>query len=150
MQIKDKRTQIMADSENKKAGPPRIALGDYKAARNSLARILRMYFRKELDTEHFRNLCYGLNVLLSFDKFEKESQLEIKSGRFVLDISAQKVLELDRDGREKRILELLQKTGYEKEPVEMETPIPQADIPPVPTILELPEQPQSQPRRLRL
>jgi hypothetical protein len=140
----------MADSEKKKAGPPRIALGDYKSARHSLARILRMYFRKELDTEHFRNLCYGLNILLSYDKFEKESELENKRG------GQSDITFMTPDERERRILELMQKAGY----VKAEKPIPQADAPPdpdpVPVILESPElleQPQPeqpQPRMLKL
>jgi hypothetical protein len=85
----------MADKENTKSGPPRIALGDYKSARHSLSRFIRQYFRRELDTEHFRTLCYGLNILLSFDKHERDCEidkrltaLEQKTGNFNITISA--------------------------------------------------------------
>jgi hypothetical protein len=161
MQFKDKRIYVIADSEKKKAGPPRIALGDYKSARHSLARILRMYFRKELDTEHFRNLCYALNILLSYDKFDKENELERrltelenKRGQFSIRITPEEMSGLDPNNRDKRILELLEKAGY----TQAETPQAEAIPDPVPAIPELPEQPQPeqiqperpQPRRLKL
>jgi hypothetical protein len=137
----------MADNENKKAGPPRIALNDYKSARHSLARILRMYFRKEIDTEHFRNLCYGLNILLSFDKFEKETELERrlgelenKNGQIVLKITPEEAVGLDGYPYPNRE----EKAGYIK-PEEAEAVLVPDD--PAPLILEA--QP-TQPRRLKL
>jgi hypothetical protein len=141
----------MTDNEKKKSGPPRIALGDYRAARHSLARIIRLRFRKEIDSDLFRDLVYGLNALLGFDKFEKESalekrlsDLENKRGQITLAITPQEAIGLDPDEREQRIIELLQKAEYMK--------MPQADVPPAPdpapVIQELPEQPQ--PRRLKL
>jgi hypothetical protein len=117
-----------------------------------------MYFRQEIDTEHFRNLCYGLNILLSYDRLGKETELEKrlaeleqKKGSVVFNVTPQEMDGLDYvDWRTARIQELLQKAGY----TEKETP--QADISPapesVPVIQELPEpQPeQPQPRRLKL
>jgi hypothetical protein len=168
MQFKDKGIYVMADNENKKAGPPRIALGDYKSARHSLARIIRMYFRKELDTEHFRNLCYSLNILLSYDKFEKEtelerrmSELENRRGQLTLSITPQEMIGLDPDERDERIMELLQKgeymekMGYMKIPDKMSvagTEPATSDVTPIPDPLcqISDEVKQPQPRRLKL
>jgi hypothetical protein len=154
----ERKEKAMADNGHKKMGPPRISLGDSAAARRSLARIIRLRFRKEIDNELFRDLCYGLNILLAYDKFEKESQLETKNGRLVLNVTQAEmdglddVTRLSPCERDERITELLQKMGCEEKAAEPEPP--QADIPPVPelvpTISDAPEQPQSQPRRLKL
>jgi hypothetical protein len=155
----ERKEQTMADNENKKMGPPRIALNDAAAARRSLSRVLRMRFRGELDSATFRDMVYGLNCLLGFDKLQKETEmerrlagLENKRGQIMLNITPAEAIGLDPDEREKRIIELLEKMGYEEKAAEPEPP--QADIPPVPepvpTIPDAPEPPQSQPRRLKL
>jgi hypothetical protein len=144
----------MADNEKKKSGPPRIALGDYKAARHSLARIIRLRFRKEIDSDLFRDLVYGLNALLGFDKFEKESalekrlsDLENKRGGIVFNATLGEITGLDKDERDAEIRRLLEKCGY-MEPLQTVAPPVPGYADPVPAIQELPEQPQ--PRRLRL
>jgi hypothetical protein len=58
----------MANNDKEKKGAPRISLDSSKAARRSLARIIRMRFRNEIERETYRDLVYGLNILLSFDK----------------------------------------------------------------------------------
>jgi hypothetical protein len=148
----------MADNEKKKSGPPRIALGDYKAARHSLARIIRLRFRKEIDSDLFRDLVYGLNALLGFDKFEKESalekrlsDLENRRGQITLAITPEEAIGLDPDEREARIIELLEKGGYMEKMGYTEIPATSDVTPePVPVIPELPEPQQPQPRRLKL
>jgi hypothetical protein len=132
----------------------RLALNDAKAARHTLARVIRMRFRGELDSEVYRDLVYGLNALLGFEKLQKETELERrlaglenKNGPFVFNVTPQ---EMDGLDRKERIQELLQKAGYAEIPGG--TPESEARAVVVPFIQEPPEpQPeQPQPRRLKL
>lgn len=66
----------MASASGKKSGPPRIALDSTQAARRSLARLARMRFRGELDSETFRDLIYGLSALLAFDRHLADLRIE--------------------------------------------------------------------------
>jgi hypothetical protein len=155
----------------------RLALNDYKAARRSLARVLRMRFRGEIDSATFRDMVYGLHCLLGFDKLQKEtelekrmSELENKRGRLTLSITPEEAIGLDPDEREQRIMELLQKGKYaEKLATFVAGPVPDpatSDVTPPDPVMQnsaepdpdslcensdkaiQPEQPQ--PRRLKL
>jgi len=66
----------MTDSETRKPGPPRLALGDASAVRRSLARIIRERFRGSIDSERFRDLVYGLNTLLGYDRHLADLRIE--------------------------------------------------------------------------
>jgi hypothetical protein len=66
----------MADSTDTAQDKRRLALNDYKTARHSLTRLLRMRFRGEIDTETYRDMIKGFQALLSYDKLEKEIDLE--------------------------------------------------------------------------
>jgi hypothetical protein len=151
----------MADSAKEK----RLALNDAKAARHSLSRIIRMRLRGELESDVYRDLVYGLNALLGFEKLQKETELErrlagleSKKGQIVLNISPGEAagLDLTPEERDLQILELLQKGGYieapappgdtlETEAVPLAVEAPHDTVPAIP---ELQEQPQ--PRRLKL
>jgi hypothetical protein len=106
----------MADSAKEK----RLALNDYKAARHSLARILRMRFRGEIDSATFRDMVSGLHCLLGFDKLQKETELEKrlgelenKRGQFVINITPEEAIGLDDpDWQEARIRELEEKERH--------------------------------------
>jgi hypothetical protein len=154
----------MADDVKEK----RLALNDYKAARHSLARVLRMRFRGELDSATFRDMVYGLHCLLGFDKLQKEtelekrlSDLENKRGQLTLSITPAEAVGLDPDERDERIMELLQKgeymekMGYMKIPDKMSvagTEPVTSDVTPIPDPLcqNSDEVKQPQPRRLKL
>jgi type IV secretory pathway VirB10-like protein len=139
----------------------RLALNDAKAARHSLARIIRMRLRGELESDVYRDLVYGLNALLGFEKLQKETELEKRLTELEGRRGEQSnIILITSDERERRIFELMQKAGY----VKAEKPLPQADVPPapdpgptIPESPELPEQPQPeqiqpeqpQPRRLK-
>jgi hypothetical protein len=119
----------MADSVKEK----RLALNDYKAARHSLARIIRMRFRGELESDVYRDMVYGLHCMLGFDKLQKETELEkrlnaIEQQRsgvldtFDIDRKLRAALGIDenepmdtaqyRSAREIRINQFLEKRGY--------------------------------------
>ena len=145
----------MADGTKEK----RLALNDAKAARHTLARVIRMRFRGELESDVYRDLVYGLHTMLGFDKLEKESALEKrlaglenKRGSFVLNVTSQEMDGLDYtpEERDMRILELLQKAGYTEPPqadiVPAPVPVPAVSLP----VTEPPQQEQPQPRRLKL
>jgi hypothetical protein len=133
----------MADSVKEK----RLALNDYKAARHSLARIIRMRFRGELESDVYRDMVYGLHCMLGFDKLQKETaleqrlgELENKNGQIVLKITPEEAVGLDGYPYPNRE----EKAGYIK-PEEAEAVLVPDD--PAPLILET--QP-TQPRRLKL
>lgn len=66
----------MKIADKRKPGPPRIALDSTAAARRSLARLARMRFRGELDSETYRDLIYGLSALLAFDRHLADLRME--------------------------------------------------------------------------
>jgi hypothetical protein len=66
----------MAIDECKKPGPPRLALDGAAATRKTLARLLRLRFRGEIDTVLFRDMFYGLNVALGYDKLLADLRIE--------------------------------------------------------------------------
>lgn len=54
----------------------RLNLTTLEATRKSYSRVLRAYARRELETDYFRALIYGLSGLLQFWKTEKELEIE--------------------------------------------------------------------------
>lgn len=54
----------------------RLNLSTLEATRKSYSRVLRAYARRELDTEYFRALIYGLTGLLNYWKTEKDLEIE--------------------------------------------------------------------------
>jgi hypothetical protein len=74
-----------------------------------------MRFRKELESDVYRDMVYGLHCMLGFDKLQKETELEKRlaelenKGGLMLNISTA----FDAEGRPARIAELLAKAGYE-------------------------------------
>lgn len=67
----------MSDSVTKtKAGGLRLNLNSLEAARKSYGRILRMAARGLIDSQRFRDLCYGFNGLLQYMRIEKELEIE--------------------------------------------------------------------------
>jgi hypothetical protein len=54
----------------------RLNTKDHNTTRISLGRLLRSYQNDEIEPEQFRNLIYGLNVMLSY--FRHASDLEIE------------------------------------------------------------------------
>jgi hypothetical protein len=117
----------MDDKENKKSGPQRLSLSNARAARHTLTRLIRLRFNGKIDSQNFRDLTYALNVLLGFDKLEKQTELaklENKQGGIVFSPTLGELTGLDRAARDTEIRRLLVKCGY------METP--QADVSPEP------------------
>jgi len=51
-------------------------LNTLKEARGELSRLIRAYYRDEIETPKFKTLVYAFSVLLNFQKTEKEQQLE--------------------------------------------------------------------------
>jgi RNase P protein component len=51
-------------------------LNTLKEAQNELSRLIRAYYRDEIETPKFKTLVYAFSVLLNFQKTEKEQQLE--------------------------------------------------------------------------
>ena len=56
----------------------RLALKNNAAARESLCKIMRQYYNKEIDHTTFRNMVYGYSVLLGHDKHITETDLNKK------------------------------------------------------------------------
>ena len=54
----------------------RLTLNNTKAARASLARIIRLTANDKLEPEKFRRLCYGLSQLLAHDKHLDDLRIE--------------------------------------------------------------------------
>lgn len=46
----------------------------HQEARHVLTRFIRSYNNCELEDQEFRSVCFGLNILLSFFKTEKEEE----------------------------------------------------------------------------
>jgi ethanolamine utilization cobalamin adenosyltransferase len=57
-------------------GAPRLGLEGAAATRKTLARLLRLRFRGEIDTVLFRDMFYGLNVALGYDKLLADLRIE--------------------------------------------------------------------------
>jgi len=51
-------------------------LNTLKEARGELSRLIRAYYRDEIETPKFKTLVYAFSVLLNFQKTETEQQLE--------------------------------------------------------------------------
>ncbi len=51
-------------------------LNTLKEAQRELSRLIRAYYRDEIETPKFKTLVYAFSVLLNFQKTEKEQQLE--------------------------------------------------------------------------
>ena len=45
-------------------------------SRQELARLIKAYYRQELDSTTFRNLVYSFSVLLNYHKTETEQEIE--------------------------------------------------------------------------
>jgi hypothetical protein len=60
----------------KKPGPPRLSLDGAKQTRGTLARLLRMRFRGEIDSILFRDMVYGLGCALGYDKLLADLRIE--------------------------------------------------------------------------
>jgi len=66
----------MADKEKDTSlYPQRLALKDAKAARGTLCRLIRLRFTDKINATVYRDLLYGLNILLSFDKTLTENEI---------------------------------------------------------------------------
>lgn len=51
-------------------------LNTLKEARGELSRLIRAYYRDEIETPKFKSLVYAFSVLLNFQKTETEQELE--------------------------------------------------------------------------
>jgi RNase P protein component len=51
-------------------------LNTLKETQNELSRLIKAYYRDEIETPKFKTLVYAFSVLLNFQKTEKEQQLE--------------------------------------------------------------------------
>jgi RNase P protein component len=51
-------------------------LNNLKETQNELSRLIKAYYRDEIETPKFKTLVYAFSVLLNFQKTEKEQQLE--------------------------------------------------------------------------
>jgi hypothetical protein len=152
----------MADS----AKVQRLALNDAKAARHTLARLVRMRFRSELDSATFRDLVYSLHCMLGFDKLQKETELERrlaglenKCGQIVLNVTPEENVGItdyspeERDAEIRKLLEksgYLEKNGYTKAPEAGTEPAISVAAPAPDPVPPAPEAREPQPRRLRL
>jgi len=67
---------VATGNEEKKAPLPRLSLDNPKAARKTLARLARMRFRHEIDSETFRDLIYCLSTLRSYDALLADLRIE--------------------------------------------------------------------------
>ena len=76
--VKTMSENDLADTPLHQAPAPRRRLGmkDHRAARLSLARLIRLRYSGVLSTELFRDLVYGMSLLLQF--FKHASDLEIE------------------------------------------------------------------------
>ncbi len=54
----------------------RLGLKTLRATRTTLARVIRAYADGMIDTERYKNLVYGLNVLLGYFKSDTEAETE--------------------------------------------------------------------------
>jgi RNase P protein component len=51
-------------------------LNTLKEAQNEFSRLIKAYYRDEIETPKFKTLVYAFSVLLNYQKTEKEQQLE--------------------------------------------------------------------------
>lgn len=51
-------------------------LNSLREAQGELSRLIRAYYRDEIETPKFKTLVYAFSVLLNFQKTETEQQLE--------------------------------------------------------------------------
>lgn len=51
-------------------------LNTLKEARGELSRLIRAYYRDEIETPKFKTLVYAFSVLLNFQKTETDQELE--------------------------------------------------------------------------
>lgn len=51
-------------------------LNTLKEAQRELSRLIRAYYRDEIETPKFKTLVYAFSVLLNFQKTEKDQELE--------------------------------------------------------------------------
>jgi len=66
----------MADNEKDKSRyPQRLALRDTKAVRGTLCRLIRLRFTDKINATTYRDLLYGINILLSYDKTLTENEI---------------------------------------------------------------------------
>jgi hypothetical protein len=63
------------NTEKEKTKKKRLSLGDVRAARASLCKLMRQYYNKEIDHATFRNKVYSFNTLLAYDKQITENDL---------------------------------------------------------------------------
>ena len=56
--------------------PPRLLLNTPKAARLTLARLMRKYLSGDLTRDKFRDAVYGMHGILAFFKHEADMQIE--------------------------------------------------------------------------
>ena len=54
----------------------RINTKSHNHARQSLGRLIRSYQKGEIDTESYKGIVYGMNLLLGYYKLEIESDFE--------------------------------------------------------------------------
>jgi len=54
----------------------RLTLNSLENSRKSISRILRLYWKGEMEADHFRNMMYGFSILHSYWKTEKELEIE--------------------------------------------------------------------------
>ena len=72
----------MTNNEKKKGKyPERLALKNTKAARSTLCRLIRLRFQDAINKETYRDLIYGLNSLLTYDKQITECEIETRLER---------------------------------------------------------------------
>jgi RNase P protein component len=51
-------------------------LNTLKETQNELSRLIKAYYRDEIETPKFKTLVYAFSVLLNYQKTETEQQLE--------------------------------------------------------------------------
>ena len=51
-------------------------INNLKETQNELSRLIKAYYRDEIETPKFKTLVYAFSVLLNYQKTEKEQQLE--------------------------------------------------------------------------
>jgi hypothetical protein len=56
----------------------RINTATHETARLALGRLLREYQRGDIGSQAFRDLCYGMNLLLAYFRHEADVQIETR------------------------------------------------------------------------
>jgi hypothetical protein len=76
-------------SERTRPGPPeRLMLNSLCASRRTWARIVRSFYRDEMDESKFRALCYGFSGLCQLFKAEQGERLEERIAALELTMGA--------------------------------------------------------------